>query len=235
MPAGRDPLGGHIVQGHVDGTGAVVDAATVDGGTWRVRIPGALVRYCVVKGSIALDGVSLTIAAMRGDVIEVAVIPHTAEVTTLGRLPAGRAVNVEVDVLAKHVERLLEAFASDATAVEPPGSEREPVADREVEVLARPAEVDAEQGAALEAHAEADAVALVHLAGEQFVELLVDRADLVEQRQSQPLDPDRAVDRKAARHRPEAYSAPACQACSPVKRPGTKPRRVLDPPSEGRE
>jgi riboflavin synthase len=103
------PMGGHIVQGHVDGVGKVTQAVAAEGGTWRVEVPQALVHYCVEKGSIALDGVSLTIAELAGTSLSVAVIPHTATHTTLGALAAGDPVNVEVDVLAKYVERLLTA------------------------------------------------------------------------------------------------------------------------------
>lgn len=97
-----DRLGGHIVQGHVDGVGEVVAPAP----SLQVRLPGRLSRYVVDKGSIAIDGVSLTVAGVGGDVVSVAVIPHTASVTTLGRRRPGDLVNVEVDVVAKHVERL---------------------------------------------------------------------------------------------------------------------------------
>jgi riboflavin synthase alpha subunit len=103
-----DPLGGHFVQGHVDDTGTVV--AGVDprhGGELVVRVPAGLVRYCAVKGSIALDGVSLTIAALRGDELRIAVIPHTAQLTTVGAMRAGDPVHVEVDMLAKYVERMI--------------------------------------------------------------------------------------------------------------------------------
>ncbi|MCR9247611.1 MAG: riboflavin synthase [bacterium] len=105
-----DPLGGHLVQGHVDGVGevtAAIDPAA--GGEFAVRVPAELRRYCVEKGSITLDGVSLTIAGPPTDVVKIAVIPHTAAVTTLGSLPVGRAIHVEVDVLAKYVENLLAA------------------------------------------------------------------------------------------------------------------------------
>ncbi|MBK8097594.1 MAG: riboflavin synthase [Planctomycetes bacterium] len=105
-----DPLGGHLVQGHVDGTGGVV--AAIDpgsGGDLWVRLPGPLLRYCVDKGSVTLDGVSLTIAERRADTIRIAVIPHTAQVTTLGRLLVGDPLHVEVDVLAKYVEQMLAA------------------------------------------------------------------------------------------------------------------------------
>ena len=105
-----DPLGGHMVQGHVDGVGKVVQ--TIDpqqGGTFGVRVPDALRRYCVEKGSITLDGVSLTIAGIEGGVVRIWVIPHTAQVTTLGALQSGDPIHVEVDVIAKYVEQMLAA------------------------------------------------------------------------------------------------------------------------------
>jgi riboflavin synthase len=103
-----DPLGGHQVQGHVDGTGTVASVATTADGV-RVRIEAAsgLLRYCVEKGSITVDGVSLTVAAVDETGFEVALIPQTLEVTTLGDLAAGDEVNLESDVLAKYVEKLL--------------------------------------------------------------------------------------------------------------------------------
>lgn len=106
-----DPLGGHIVQGHVDGVGEVTRAIDAHaGGELGIRIPASLTRYCVEKGSIAIDGVSLTIASIDGDRIVIAVIPHTAEVTTLGAMREGRRVHVEVDVLAKYVEKQVSGF-----------------------------------------------------------------------------------------------------------------------------
>jgi riboflavin synthase len=99
-----DPLGGHFVQGHVDAVGRV---ASVDDGRVWVEAEPEILRYCVEKGSITVDGVSLTIAALRGDGFEVALIPHTLEVTTLGALQKGDDVNLEVDVLAKYVEKLI--------------------------------------------------------------------------------------------------------------------------------
>lgn len=101
---------GHIVQGHVDGVG-IIAAAEPDGASRRLRIEVApsLLRYVVEKGSITVDGVSLTVAAVDGTGLEVALIPHTLEVTTLGVRRPGDRVNVEVDVLAKYVERLLGA------------------------------------------------------------------------------------------------------------------------------
>jgi len=103
-----DPLGGHYVQGHVDGAGRVRTVEPEGDGTrvWIEALPEVL-RYCVEKGSVALDGVSLTIAALADDAFAVALVPHTLAVTTLGRLGPGDDVNLEVDVLAKYVERLV--------------------------------------------------------------------------------------------------------------------------------
>jgi riboflavin synthase len=100
-----DPLGGHFVQGHVDAIGRI---ASVQAGRVWVEAAPEILRYCVEKGSIAVDGVSLTIAALRGDAFEVALIPHTLEVTTLGAVEPGDEVNLEVDVLAKYVEKLID-------------------------------------------------------------------------------------------------------------------------------
>jgi len=100
-----DRLGGHIVLGHVDGVGEV--RARHESGEIEVEIDGGLSRYVVEKGSIALDGVSLTVAGLDGDTLTVALIPATREATTLGEAAVGRRLNVEVDILAKHVERLV--------------------------------------------------------------------------------------------------------------------------------
>lgn len=103
-----DPLGGHYVQGHVDGVGMVASVTTeADGRRIRIEPPPDLLRYLVEKGSVAVDGVSLTVAAVDEAGFEVALIPHTLEVTTLGGLASGDSVNLEADVLAKYVERLL--------------------------------------------------------------------------------------------------------------------------------
>ena len=104
MHAG-DPLGGHFVQGHVDAVGRI---ASVEEARVRVEAAPEILRYCVEKGSITVDGVSLTIAGLRDDAFEVALIPHTLEVTTLGALEPGDEVNLEVDVLAKYVEKLID-------------------------------------------------------------------------------------------------------------------------------
>ena len=110
-PDGR--LGGHLVQGHVDGTGVIV--SRVPAGGWdvvRVSVPGELSRYVVEKGSVAVDGVSLTVSALSppaapGAWFEVSLIPETLQRTTLGRKQPGELVNLEVDLIAKYVERLL--------------------------------------------------------------------------------------------------------------------------------
>ncbi len=101
-------LGGHIVQGHVDGTGTVVSRTPSE--HWEVvrfALPGALGRYVVEKGSITIDGVSLTVSALGDDWFEVSLIPTTLGMTTLGGAAVGTTVNLEVDVIAKYVERLL--------------------------------------------------------------------------------------------------------------------------------
>jgi riboflavin synthase len=110
----NDRLGGHVVQGHVDGVGELVDRAPLPDGSTRMRcwLPAHLVRYVVEKGSITVDGISLTVAALHEDGFDVAVIPHTLAVTNLGAKQPGDPVNVEVDVLAKYVERLLAVGAA---------------------------------------------------------------------------------------------------------------------------
>jgi riboflavin synthase len=119
-------LGGHLVQGHVDAVGEVTALRPdPDGGArLSVRIPGELLAFVVEKGSIALDGVSLTVAELRGDEIDVALIPHTLRATTLGSMREGDALNVEVDVVAKYVARNLEQPETDGAAVVRRGKER---------------------------------------------------------------------------------------------------------------
>ena len=103
-----EPLGGHIVQGHVDDLGTVASLAREgEGARLAIGAAESIVRYCVEKGSITVDGVSLTVAGVDGDTFSIALVPHTLVATTLGRLQPGAPVNVEVDVLAKYVERLL--------------------------------------------------------------------------------------------------------------------------------
>lgn len=107
-----DRLSGHIVQGHVDGTGEFLSLEAVGDDNWwlKVRVPAELDRYLVFKGSIAIDGISLTIASLDHHVMGVTIIPHTYQVTTLGTYKPGDRVNLEIDVLAKHVEKLLESL-----------------------------------------------------------------------------------------------------------------------------
>lgn len=97
-------LGGHLVTGHVDGVGEVLSFA---GGVLRIAVPHGLSRYVARKGSISVDGVSLTVNRVDGDSFEVFLIPHTLKATTLGRLAAGAPVNLEVDLIARYVERML--------------------------------------------------------------------------------------------------------------------------------
>jgi riboflavin synthase len=102
-------LGGHLVQGHVDGVAVVLDLAPIgDGEEVRIELPPDLDRYVVEKGSIAVDGVSLTVAGVGPGWLTVALVPHTLEVTTLGDRRPGDPVQLEVDVVAKYVERLVE-------------------------------------------------------------------------------------------------------------------------------
>jgi riboflavin synthase len=105
-----EPLGGHFVQGHVDGRARVtaIDPEG-DGARLRLQLDPGLLRYCVEKGSVAVDGVSLTVAALQEDGVEIALVPFTLEHTTLGSLGSGDEVNVEVDLLAKYAERLASA------------------------------------------------------------------------------------------------------------------------------
>lgn len=111
-------LGGHLVQGHVDGVGEVVSSVPEgEGRRVTVQVPAALARFVAEKGSIALDGVSLTIAAARGRRCEVALIPHTLAVTTAGAWAAGGRVNIEVDLLARYVARLMDEAGIEGRSV----------------------------------------------------------------------------------------------------------------------
>jgi len=108
-----DRLGGHLVQGHVDGTGQISSVTDVGTGSrMGVTAPPEILRYVVEKGSITLDGVSLTVAARERQGFAVALIPHTLGETTLGRMVAGRRVNLEVDLVAKYVEALVAPYRS---------------------------------------------------------------------------------------------------------------------------
>ena len=102
-------LSGHIVQGHVDGTGRIEELRELGANNWElvVRVPHELERLLVYKGSIAIDGISLTIASVEGGLVRVAIIPHTFEATNLSMRGVGDRVNIECDILAKHLEKLL--------------------------------------------------------------------------------------------------------------------------------
>jgi riboflavin synthase len=114
----QDRLGGHLVQGHVDAVGQIVVPAP----DLQIRVPEGLSRYVVEKGSITVDGVSLTVVKPLADGFTVAVIPHTAAVTTLGAKGPGHTVNLEVDVIAKYTERLLEGQLAALAGPPPPGA-----------------------------------------------------------------------------------------------------------------
>jgi len=120
LTAGKE-FGGHFVQGHVDGIGRVArweNGREAEGATWwlGVRLPREIARYVAIKGSIAMDGISLTVANLAGDIVEAAIIPFTYATTNLQALRVGDAVNLEADVLAKYVERMLETRRSAATS-----------------------------------------------------------------------------------------------------------------------
>lgn len=103
-------LGGHLVSGHVDGVATVRDCRETDGALQAtVEAPAALARFIAEKGSVTLDGVSLTVGRVAGDSFEVTLVPHTRSVTTLGDLAAGRRLNLEVDLIARYLDRLLDA------------------------------------------------------------------------------------------------------------------------------
>src|SRR5438132_1703278 len=120
LTAGKE-FGGHFVQGHIDGIGRVAqweERREADGANWwlGVRLPRELVRYVAMKGSIAIDGISLTVANIMDDTVEVAIIPFTYANTNLQALRVGDAVNLEADILAKYLERLLETRRPAASA-----------------------------------------------------------------------------------------------------------------------
>lgn len=112
----NQPLGGHLVSGHVDCVGAVTQRVA-DARSWRIHIevPQAYARYCARKGSVCIDGVSLTINSVSGTTVGLNIIPHTADATTIGGYVVGSRVNVEVDQVARYIERLLETSAPGLT------------------------------------------------------------------------------------------------------------------------
>jgi len=110
-------FGGHIVQGHVDGTGEFLALDRIAGADdyWlRVRIPAELTRYAIFKGSLAIEGISLTVAGIKGREVTVAIIPHTREMTNLKSLKRGDPVNLEVDMIAKYVEKMMKGASANS-------------------------------------------------------------------------------------------------------------------------
>lgn len=106
----NDRLGGHIVQGHVDGTGTLTALERVSGSSdfvLAIRVPSELTRYIVAKGSVAVEGISLTVAEIDGTQVRIAIIPHTAEMTNLQTLKPGDPLNLEVDLIAKYLEKMI--------------------------------------------------------------------------------------------------------------------------------
>lgn len=114
-----DRLGGHLVSGHVDGIGTLVERNR-DGRSWRLsfRIPGELGRYIVEKGSIAINGISLTVNGCEGDCFDVNIVPHTGRETTIGELQTGNDVNIETDIIGKYVEKMLTGWQNKLSAKE---------------------------------------------------------------------------------------------------------------------
>jgi riboflavin synthase len=122
--AAGSPLGGHVVQGHVDGVGTLLELEPVDPDResetdWRLRliVPTELSRYIVPQGSITVDGISLTVAGILGDVVSIAIIPHTYAATAIHTLPPGSPLNIEVDVLSKYAERQANPASSKSWTV----------------------------------------------------------------------------------------------------------------------
>jgi riboflavin synthase len=117
-----DRMGGHLVTGHVDGVGTLADRRSVGDAVWMAfRVPDDLAKFIAEKGSIAVDGVSLTVNAVEGDRFEVTLIPHTLERTTLGALAPGGRVNLEVDLIARYVARLLSTGSAPPPSAPPRG------------------------------------------------------------------------------------------------------------------
>ncbi len=121
LPArAQDRLGGHVVQGHVDGVGKLLRLEKIPGGEdWRlaIEIPLSLARYVVPQGSIAVEGISLTVAAIQGGRVEIAIIPHTYQATNLRALRAGDPLNIEVDVLAKYAEKMAQSKTAGSLSI----------------------------------------------------------------------------------------------------------------------
>ncbi|OAG27846.1 riboflavin synthase [Thermodesulfatator autotrophicus] len=114
-----DRLGGHLVTGHVDGVGQVIDRREQgDFIFYKIEVPRELSRYLVEKGSIAVDGISLTVNQVKDNVVELAIIPHTAKLTTIGFRKPGDTVNIEVDIIGKYVERLLKPYSQGTVTQE---------------------------------------------------------------------------------------------------------------------
>lgn len=110
------PLGGHLVSGHVDGVGRVVERREAARSVlFRIEAPNTLAKYIAEKGSVCIDGVSLTVNAVQGAVFDLNIVPHTLQATTLGRLQSGQPVNIEVDLLARYLERLLQGGVKTGT------------------------------------------------------------------------------------------------------------------------
>lgn len=115
----NDRLGGHLVTGHVDGTGSISEVTRGAGSKEvTIRVPQELAPYLVEKGSVAVDGISLTVSGLRGDTFAVAVIPYTAQNTTLGKKRVGDRVNVEADIIGKYVKRFLEKTHGDTGGID---------------------------------------------------------------------------------------------------------------------
>jgi riboflavin synthase len=115
-----DELGGHLVSGHADGVGRAVSASPENGSVrWIFRVPPDLARFIAVKGSVAVDGISLTVNEVRGDTFGVNIIPHTAAVTSFAAMRPGDTVNIEIDMLARYVARLSETAPAQTSSASP--------------------------------------------------------------------------------------------------------------------
>lgn len=114
-----DRIGGHLVSGHVDGVGTIMEKhSEANALHYRIQSPKVLMRYVVPKGSVAVDGISLTVVACQPEAFQVTIIPHTAAVTTIGRKGIGATVNLECDMIGKYVERVLQARSEGESAYE---------------------------------------------------------------------------------------------------------------------